>query len=256
MVAPHPINLNADIGEGFDDAPLIALVSSVSIACGGHTGDHESMKRACRMALERGVTIGAHPSFRDRENYGRRPLEVDPAALRSQIAAQVQRLADAAAETGSIVSHVKPHGALYNMAAVRRDYADAIAETMAGLDPRMVLLAPPGSMMEEAARACDIPFVAEGFADRAYAPDGTLMPRSETGAVLSDPQAAAAQALLLAQKGQVVTAQGPIAVPCRSLCVHGDEPHAQSVAMAVREALLKAGLRIVSLPELAQARSA
>jgi len=252
MVAPHPINLNADVGEGFDDAPLIALVASVNIACGGHTGDHESMKRACRLALERGVTIGAHPSFRDRDNFGRRPMEVDPAALRSQIAAQIQRLADAAAETGSIVSHVKPHGALYNMAVVRRDYADAIAETMAALDPRMVLLALPGSMMEAAARACDIPFVAEGFADRAYAPDGTLMPRGEAGAVLADPQAAAAQAVMLLKEGKVGTANGPIALPCRSLCLHGDEPQAQAVAMAVREALLKAGLRIVSLPELAQ----
>jgi len=252
MVAPHPINLNADVGEGFDDAPLIALVASVNIACGGHTGDHESMKRACRLALERGVTIGAHPSFRDRDNFGRRPMEVDQAALRSQIAAQIQRLADAAAETGSIVSHVKPHGALYNMAVVRRDYADAIAETMAALDPRMVLLALPGSMMEQAARACDIPFVAEGFADRTYAPDGTLMPRSEAGAVLADPQAAAAQAVMLLKEGKVGTANGPIALPCRSLCLHGDEPHAHAVAMAVREALLKAGLRIVSLPELAQ----
>jgi UPF0271 protein len=220
------VDLNADVGEGFpDDDALLALVTSASVACGFHAGSAETMRAACRSAAAHGVAVGAHPSYRDREGFGRRPLDVPPQVVRDEVAEQVAALAEAAAAAGTSVRYVKPHGALYHRATVDPGTAVAIVEAVGGLP----VLALPGS---ELLRQAGAQGVVEGYADRGYLPDGQLVPRGEPGAVL-DPAAAAAQAVRLASEGRVA-----------SLCVHGDSPGAAALATAVRAALVAAGFEL------------
>jgi UPF0271 protein len=221
------VDLNADVGEGFpDDERLLGLVTSANVACGFHAGSTELMRTVCAGAARHGTTVGAHPSYRDREGFGRRALEVAPEALRSDVAEQVETLAAVAAAEGASVGYVKPHGALYTRAIGDRDVATAIVAV--ACDHGLAVLAWPGSELHEQARAAGLQAVAEGFADRGYA-NGSLVPRDEPGALLES-GAAAAQAVELARAGGV-----------RSICVHGDSPGAAALAAQVRAALVAAG---------------
>lgn len=237
---PAPlIDLNADVGERpgeagvAADAEIIAVVSSANVACGFHAGDAETMRAVCARAVALRKRIGAHVSQLDRENFGRGELSVDPTTLRDQVVQQIESLRSVAQFVGGEVGYVKPHGTTYNTAAVDRSYADAIANAIASVDASLKLLGPPDSELLAAAAAHDLDGVAEGFVDRAYRPDGTLVPRAEPGAVLTEPDAVVAHARELAESGRF-----------RSLCLHSDTPGAAELAIAVRNRLIGAGFEI------------
>jgi len=234
----RPIDLNADLGEGPDEAPLYPLVSSANVACGGHTGDAATMREAVRLALAHGVEVGAHPSYADRDGFGRASIVLPPAALSESIARQIDSLARVAAGLGVALTHVKPHGALYNDAARDPAVADAVARGVLDVAPELVVVGLAGARALDLWRDRGLRVAAEGFADRAYEPDGTLVPRSRPGAVLTDPEAAAAQALRLARAGS-----------CDTICVHSDTPRAASILAAVRGALVEDGWVIVALAD-------
>ena len=224
------IDLNADVGEGFpDDERLFQVVTSANVACGFHAGSAETMRTVCAAAAQRGVAVGAHPSYRDREGFGRRALEVAPEVLRADVAEQVTAVAEIAAEEGADVTYIKPHGALYTRAIADGEVAAAIVAATRVF--RLAMLAWPGSELYEQARAAGLQAFAEGFADRGYA-DGRLIPRDRPGALLAAPEAAR-QAVALAQAGEV-----------QSICMHGDTAGAAELAAQVRAALSAAGFSI------------
>lgn len=233
------IDLNADLGEGCAyDAELMTVVTSCNIACGGHAGDEASMRTALQRAKESGVLAGAHPSFPDRENFGRTRSSLSGAELEASLNEQVRALKQLADEIGIALSHLKPHGALYNMAALDAGLAASICNVLQSNVPDARLVGPPASQLERAATAKGIPFIAEGFADRAYEPDRQLRDRRLEGAVFHDPAQQVAQATEIALKQQVTTHDGEtIALPVQSLCVHGDTPGAFAAAQAIRAAL-------------------
>lgn len=234
------IDLNADVGErpgaaGISaDIKIIAGVSSANVACGFHAGDAATMQAVSEAAVALHKRIGAHVSYLDRDGFGRRNVEVEPEVLRDQIAHQIRALQIIADAAGGSVRYVKPHGALYNRAAVDRAHADVIAEAIAAVDASLKVLGPPHSELLVAAAGQGLDAVAEGFPDRGYREDGTLVPRGETGAIL-DAAAAVAQAQRLAQDGHV-----------RSLCIHSDTPGAADLAISIRNRLIGAGFEIRS----------
>lgn len=245
------IDLNADLGEGMgtDDA-LLAIVSSCNIACGGHAGDYASMAAGIAAALRHGVAVGAHPSYPDREGFGRRSHFLRDDALYEALTGQATTFAAIAADLGARVAHLKPHGALYNDAAQDAALAAIVARAAAEVPGRIALVGPPGSELECAASRLHIAFIAEAFADRRYRADGSLVPREEPGAVMASSAECASQALLLAQEGAVVTVEGQrIALRADSLCLHGDTPGAVATAAAVRDALLGANVQIAATRE-------
>lgn len=224
------IDLNADIGEGFaDDEHLLAVVTSASIACGFHAGSAESMRAACACAVRHGVAVGAHPSYRDRDGFGRRALELEPEVVREDVAEQVEALVEIAAAEGVAVVYLKPHGALYTRAIDDAEVASAIVSV--ACDHSLAVLAWPGSELAALARASGLEAVAEGFADRGYA-GGRLLPRDAPGALLGADEAAM-QAVALARAGEV-----------KSICVHGDTPGAADLAARVRTALTESGASV------------
>jgi UPF0271 protein len=237
-VSTKVIDLNADVGErpGAEgvaaDAEIIAAVSSANVACGFHAGDAETMRAVCDVAVLKRKRIGAHVSYLDPENFGRRDLEVGPEVLRDQLAHQMRALQVIADAAGGAVGYVKPHGALYNRAAVDLGVAAVIAAAIASVDASLKLLGPPGSQLLAAAAAHGLDAVPEGFPDRAYRPDGTLVPRDQPEAVL-DHNAAIEQARRLAEAGGV-----------RSLCIHSDTPGAAKLAIAIRNHLIGAGFEV------------
>ncbi len=232
------IDLNADVGERpgaaglAADAEIIAAFSSVNVACGFHAGDAATMRAVCAEAVLRHKRIGAHVSYLDREGFGRRDLEVEPNELRQQIAQQISALRIHAGAEHGRVGYVKPHGALYNRAAGDRGRAEVVVTAIVAVDRHLTLLAPPDSEMSRAAEAHGLAHVAEGFADRAYKPDGTLVPRGEPGAVL-DGEQALTQCVELAGSGRF-----------RSLCLHSDTPGAAELAIAIRNRLIGAGFEV------------
>jgi UPF0271 protein len=230
------VDLNADVGEGAGEEPLYALISSANIACGGHAGDAGSMREAVRLALAHGVAIGAHPSYLDREGFGRVTKTLAPAALARTIASQIAALVAVADAGGARVRHVKPHGALYNDAASSSDVAVAVAEGVASVSDALILVGLAGSDALRIWRERGFRVAAEGFADRGYAADGTLIPRTSAGALITDPGAAAAHAVRLARGGG-----------CDTICVHADTPGAAAIAGAVRRGLEAAGFTISAL---------
>lgn len=242
------IDLNADLGEGeATDAALLDIVSSCNVACGGHAGDMASMLATITAAAARGVAVGAHPSYPDREGFGRCSGFMDAASLEPALEGQLAVLLEVAADAGISIGHVKPHGALYNDAARNRTLADAIARVMRSIDVDWKLVGPPSSELERAAGRAGLGYVAEGFVDRAYQADGSLLPRSEPGAVYTDPEAAARQATSIAADERVTAANGDIVLlRVATLCIHGDTPGAVASAEAVRAALERAGVRIAS----------
>ena len=241
------IDLNADLGEGMaGDADLLAVVSSCSVACGGHAGDAVSMARTLRAARAANVAAGAHPSYPDREGFGRVSLDLDKASLRAALTTQVAALRGVAARESATLVHLKPHGALYNDAARRGDLAALIATLTAELLPGAALIGPPSSALEDAARARGVRFLAEGFADRAYRADGTLVPRAEPGAVIGGAERPA-RAVRLATTGALEAVTGEIvSLPVGTICLHGDSPDAGAAARAVRAALEAAGVTVAA----------
>ncbi|MBZ9752396.1 5-oxoprolinase subunit PxpA [Deinococcus sp. HMF7604] len=241
-------DLNADLGEGSaHEEAVMAFVTSANIACGGHAGDAETMRDSLRLAARHGVAAGAHPGFPDREGFGRRELHFAPAEVTAFVREQIEALKAVAAREGVTLRHVKPHGMLYNMAA--RDPALARAVAQAAHDSGLPLyygLAGDDSVMLRGARALGLTALGEGFADRGYALDGTLWPRSQAGALL--PHAAAvAQGVRIARQGQVQAVTGEwVRVPAQTLCLHGDGAEAAELARDLRAALEAAGVRVLA----------
>ena len=243
------IDLNADLGEGSSaDAALMTLVSSVNIACGFHAGDAQTMLASVRNAVKNGVAIGAHPSFPDRENFGRTAMDLPPETVYAQMLYQIGALeAIVRAEKGEM-RHVKPHGALYNMAAKDERLARAVVEGICEVDDRLILLALSGSEMLLAAEKAGLRAASEVFADRGYQPDGTLVPRSQPGAMITDETLAIERVVRMVTEG-VVTAVNGTDIPLRadSICVHGDGEKALLFVRRIRAALEAKGVALRAL---------
>jgi UPF0271 protein len=245
------IDLNADLGEGFgrwpltDDEGLIGVVTSANIACGFHAGDPSTMRRVCALAAARGVRIGAQVAYRDLAGFGRRAMDVPPSELADEVAYQIGALRVFAEAAGATVAYVKPHGALYNRIVWDEKQAAAVVDGVVMAGAGLPVLGLPESAAQRAATAARLPFIPEAFADRAYRSDGTLVPRTEAGAVVHDADAVARQALMIAAERAVVAASGErVAVEAGSLCLHGDTPGAVELAARVRSDLLAHGLAI------------
>jgi UPF0271 protein len=245
------IDLNADLGEGFgiwrlgDDEALLDIVTSANVACGFHAGDPLTMRRVCVAAAARGVAIGAQVGYRDLAGFGRRRIDMDPDELSSDVLYQIGALEACARAAGARVRYVKPHGALYNTAADDQEQAGAVVAAVAAFDRNLPLLALPGSALADAASAAGVPFVPEAFADRAYLPNGRLVPRSEPAAVIDDPYEVVARAASFALHHCVTATDGSVLpVEPRSLCVHGDTPGAVYLAGEIRRTLADAGMTL------------
>jgi len=244
------ICLNADVGElpGDEgralDRAILDVVTRCSIACGGHAGDDDTMTATIRAADARGVRIGAHPSYPDREGFGRSRIDISDADLELSLLSQVRRLKSIARERGAAVGHLKPHGSLYNDAAKDRALADMVAGVCVRTDID-TLIGPAGSQLQAAADAAGLTFVAEAFADRSYEADGSLTPRSMPGAVITDEAGQLAQVLRLIDTGAVTARTGEnVPVAAQTICLHGDTPGAARAAFALKQALVARGIRI------------
>ena len=247
------VDLNCDCGESFgawrygDDDALLAHVTSANVACGFHAGDPGVMRRTVEIALRHGVAIGAHPGFPDLVGFGRREIEASEQDVYDMVVYQVGALAAVAAAQGAALRHVKPHGALYNMAATRLPLAEAIARAVRDVDPALMLFGLAGSALVAAARVVGITPIEEVFADRRYAADGTLVSRKERGAVIDDPVAAVRQAVRMVREGRVTAIDGTeVPVHAGTICIHGDTPGAAEHARALRAALIEAGIDIAA----------
>jgi 5-oxoprolinase (ATP-hydrolysing) subunit A len=240
------IDLNADLGEGAGcDAEILDAVSSASVACGGHAGDEHTMRRAVALAAARRVAVGAHPGFPDRDGFGRRETPVERGAVADLVASQVRSLHRIAAAAGVALAHVKPHGALYNLAARDPAIGGALIEGVLAAGACRTLFVLAGSALAGQARAAGLTVVEEAFADRGYRGDGSLVPRGSPGDLVDDPAEAARRAVRIAIEGAVTAVDGGrVTVAADTICVHGDSPHALESARAVAEALRRAGVEI------------
>jgi len=243
------LDLNSDLGEGLgiwrlgDDEAMLELVTSANMACGFHAGDPTIMRRVCAEAVRRGVAIGAQVGYRDLVGFGRRPIDVEPAELTNDVVYQIGALDAFARIAGDRVRYVKPHGALYNTIVTDAGQAGAVVEAVRLYDPALPVLGLPGSQWLSQAATAGLTAVPEGFADRAYTPDGRLVSRRQRGAVLHDPDAIAARCVELARTGKVRAVDGSVVdMPVRSLCIHGDTPGAVEIGRRVRSALVEAGV--------------
>ena len=251
------INLNADIAEGWgaydigNDAEMMKIIKSASVACGFHAGDPNTMHRLCMLAKQEGVSVGVHPGFNDLWGFGRRRIQMKPTDLEYMVAYQIGALQAMACYAGLKVTHLKAHGALNNMAADDENYALAIGRAIKVVDPKIIYVALYGSQMEKAAKKLGLPLALEGFADRKYDDGGNLASRAIPGTVLKDPKAASEQAVRMVKEGVVVSMSGkPVKVKVDTLCVHGDEATGVVVARAVRKALEDADVAVVPLTEI------
>lgn len=249
--APRSIDLNADLGEYTGvagqalDFAILDLVSSASIACGAHAGDPDVMQRTADAAFIRRVAIGAHPGYPDRQGFGRREIRMSRKMLTTEIISQIDALAGCCARAGTRLNFVKPHGALYNLAARDPAVARLIAQAVRAVDSSLVLLGLAGSELIREGERAGLAVACEAFADRAYLPTGALLPRDREGAVLDDANAVARRSLAMAREGYVNAVDGTrLEVNPDSLCVHGDNPHALALLRAVRSALEGAGFTI------------
>jgi UPF0271 protein len=239
------IDLNADVGEGHDDLPIFELVSSVSVACGAHAGDEATMDRSIAEAARLGLAAGAHPGYPDRAGHGREAMDMSARDLRRSLVEQIRLLAEIAGRHGVRLTHVKPHGALYNRGADDTSVASVVAEAVMEADDRLRLVGLAGSALLAAAAAARIGAVAEAFADRRYRADGRLVPRGDPRALITDPDEASAQALGLATGVPIETADGrSIVVDARTICVHADTPGAVEIARSIRRTLERAGVDV------------
>ncbi|KXA02440.1 LamB/YcsF family protein [Citrobacter koseri] len=242
------IDLNADLGEGCaSDAALLQLVSSANIACGFHAGDAQTMLASVREALKNGVAIGAHPSFPDRENFGRTAMTLPPETVYGQTLYQIGALAAIARAEGGVMRHVKPHGMLYNQAAKDPQLADAIARAVHACDPSLILVGLAGSELIRAGEHYGLTTRQEVFADRGYQADGSLMPRTQPGALVEDEEHALAQTLGMVESGRVKSITGEWAnVVAQTVCIHGDGEHALAFARRLRAAFEERSIRIMA----------
>jgi UPF0271 protein len=251
------INLNADIAEGWgaydigNDADLMKVVKSASVACGFHAGDANTMHRLCMLAKDLGVSVGAHPGFNDLWGFGRRRIQMKPQELELMVAYQIGALQAMAAYAGLRVTHLKAHGALNNMAAEDAAYAMAIGRAIQAVDRNIIYVALYGTEMQTAAEKLGLPMALEGFPDRRYADDGNLASRAIPGSLLKDPKVAAEQAVRMVRDGEIVAMSGKrIKVKVHTLCVHGDEATGVAVARGIRQALEAADISVVPLTDM------
>ncbi len=250
-VITQRIDLNSDVGENVSaladgsEERLLGVVSSANIACGGHAGDNATMKRVAELCLNHGVSIGAHPAYPDREHFGRKRMDLGEDELRGTISDQVGHLMRVAEAAGASVGHVKPHGALYNAAALDPKLAALIADAVADVDQRLVLVGMAGSVMLDVWRSAGFVVIAEAFADRRYESDGSLQSRSLAGSLITDPQEASRQALEIVCNRRVATAGGVhIAIDAQTLCIHSDTAGAAGIAAEIRRQLRAAGIDV------------
>lgn len=242
------VDLNADVGEGMDDATVLPYVTSANVACGMHAGDPTVMDETVKLALSRGIRVGAHPGYPDRANFGRVTVEMAADEIENLVVYQVAALEGFVRSRGGHLTHVKPHGALYHNGGEFPDIARAIAEGVRRVGTHLVLVGAAGSMLIGAGREAGLTVAEEAFADRRYRADGTLVPRGEPGALVTDPDEAAEQAVRLAQDRMVVANDGSrIEVRADTICLHGDTPGAADIARRIHERFRLAGIRIAPL---------
>ena len=248
------VDLNGDVGESFgrwtlgDDQALLQVLTSANVACGFHAGDPSTLRRTCAAAAANGVAIGAQVSYRDLVGFGRRFIDVPAEELQDEVVYQLGALAGFARLAGARLVHVKPHGALYNAVVQHEQQARAVVRAVTEFDPDLVVYGLPGSALLDLAERAGLAVCREGFADRAYTSAGTLLPRSEPGAVLQDRRQIADRAVALVLTGSVPADDGtPVRMACDSLCVHGDTPGAVEIAREVRAGLEAAGVTVTRL---------
>ncbi len=251
------IDLNSDLGESFGaytlgmDGALMAHITSANVACGWHAGDPQVMQKTVGMAAEKRVAIGAHPGYPDLLGFGRREMKITPEEAYAYVLYQLGALNAFAQAAGVKLQHIKPHGALYNQACKEEQLATAICRAAQTFDPELIVLAPYNSAFRTAAQAIGQPFAAEFFADRAYLPDGSLVPRSRPGAVIHDPEEACRRVLQMAKEGTVTCIDGTVlSMGCVSVCVHGDNAEALAVVQKIRTALEAEGVALRPMKEL------
>ena len=251
------LNLNADLGESFgpwemgSDAEMLGIVGSANVACGYHAGDPLVMTSTAALALKHGVSVGAHPGYPDLQGFGRRRMDIPLPELEAMLIYQIGALEACAQTQGLRVTHVKPHGALSNLACAERKIAEAIARAVHRLDPTLILLAPAASQLIHAGRDQGLPVVEEIFADRAYLDDGNLVPRSQPGAMIHGAEASLAHVMRMVEEQALISINGKrIPVKPQSICVHGDGADAVATARAIRTGLQAAGFDMVTIPQL------
>lgn len=251
------IDLNCDMGESFghyelgNDAAMLDIITSANIACGLHAGDPLVMRKTVALAAAKGVAVGAHPGYPDLQGFGRRPMQMSSDELEAFLIYQLGALAGIAQVAGTRLTHAKPHGALYNQAARDDSIATAITRAIAAFDPALVVVTLPESALRLAALSRGLRVALEGFADRAYSANGTLVPRDRPGALIHDPEIAVARAVRMVTQGEVETIEGAL-IPLRvdTLCIHGDTPDAARLATRLRNALEQAEVTIAPLIEV------
>lgn len=243
------IDINCDLGEGNGiEDKILPFISSASIACGGHAGDEMIMRTTIRLAKKYGVMIGAHPSYPDQKNFGRQKMDISDRTLAISIKEQIQTLQKVAAEEQYPIRHVKPHGALYNEAAIDPELAELIIEAIVELDTSMAVYGPPRSELEKQALLKGLDFLGEGFADRTYQEDGSLTPRTEPDALIKEESNCVNQVLQIVKKQQVLSVKGTLVeIPAKTICIHGDGPHALLFASAIHQSLQKENIIIAPL---------
>jgi len=253
------IDLNSDLGEGFgpwpmgDDEAMLSLVSSANIACGGHAGDPETMYRTLSVAHQNGVIVGAHPGYNDREGFGRRVIPMSVDEIGRMVASQIGALQAVASLVEVPVRYVKPHGALANLAARDGSVAHGVVSAVQAIDENLAILAISGTELEHVARSAGAQVFSEVFVDRAYQPNGQLVPRGETGAMIENPQEATDRLLAFLETGMMPVIHGdPIPLEAHSMCVHGDSDGAVAMARLVRNSLVNAGFEITGFVSFAR----
>ncbi len=251
------LNLNADLGESFgpwpmgSDNAMLRIVNSANVACGFHAGDPLVMFNTAALAKQHGVSIGAHPAYPDLQGFGRRRMDIPLGELEAMLTYQIGALDACARAQGVRVTHVKPHGALSNVACADRKVADAVARAVHRLDPTLILLAPAASQLIAAGRDQGLPVVEEVFADRAYLDDGNLVPRSQPGAMIHGAEASLQHVKRMVEESALISINGKrIPINPQSICVHGDNADAVATAQAIKDGLVKLGFRFVTIPEL------
>lgn len=251
------IDLNSDLGENTpertvsDDASMLEIVTSANVSCGFHAGSPEGIRYTLAAAGRAGVVIGAHPGYRDYENFGRIAVDIESATLQAQVEYQLGALIGLASAVGGTVAYVKPHGALYNTIASDERQARAVVAAIAAIDPRLVVLGLAGGVVLDIAERAGLSVAAEAFADRAYLPDGSLVPRTHPDAVLHDPVAVAERMVRFAAEGVIRAIDGTdVVVSAQSICVHGDSPGSVAMAGEIRRQLSEAGLTIAPFVEV------
>jgi UPF0271 protein len=256
------LNLNSDLGESFGawkmggDAAMLRVVNSANVACGYHAGDPSVMLKTVALARDNGVSVGAHPGFPDLQGFGRRRMDIPADELEALLIYQIGALEACCRAQGLRVTHVKPHGALSNIACADRKVADVVARAVQRLGPPLILLAPAASQMALAGRELGLPVVEEVFADRAYLDDGNLVPRSQPGAMIHGAEASLAHVMRMVEEQALVSINGKrIPVKPQSFCVHGDNTEAVATAQALRDGLTQAGYLLATIPELGESSS-